>query len=202
MLEWSSGRYTVIYADPPWSYRDRRDKPAVYGGNPRPRMQGGAAAHYPTMALDDIKSLPVPEIAADDAVLFLWATAPLLPEAIEVMQAWGFEYKTVGFVWVKTNRRSGTPFLGMGHWTRANAEFCLLGVRGKPKRVDATVRSVVIAPVREHSRKPDEVRERIERLMGDVPRIELFARERPAGWDVWGLEVPDEETNIAVTAER
>ena len=169
-------KYTVIYADPPWKYK-------VWSGG------GAADAHYPTMNLEDIKALPVSQLAAKDCALFLWITFPMLHEAWGVMKAWGFSFHTVAFVWIKLNRVSDTLFWGMGHWTRANAETCLLAVRGHPKRQAKDVHQVIISHVEEHSKKPDEVRERIERLMGDVPRIELFARQKADGWDVWGNEV-------------
>ena len=158
------------------------------------------------MSMGEIAALPVESLAADDATLFMWATNPLLEEtfAAGIMRAWGFEYKTVAFVWVKQNRAHDrqhpqlffptdkealNAFWGMGNWTRQNVEVVLLGVRGNPKRVSADVHQVIFAPVMEHSRKPAETRDRIVRLMGDLPRVELFAREAVAGWDVWGNEV-------------
>lgn len=159
-----------------------------------------AESHYPTMCIEDIKALPVGELAAKDCALFLWITFPCLCEALEVLTAWGFSYKTVAFVWVKQNRRNDDLFTGMGYWTRANAEICILATKGHPKRVDAGVRQVILSHIEEHSKKPDEARERIVRLMGDLPRVELFARQSPEGWDVWGNEVectahlPMEET--------
>ena len=142
-----------------------------------------------TMCIEDIKALPVGELAAKDCALFLWITFPCLCEALEVLTAWGFSYKTVAFVWVKQNRRNDDLFTGMGYWTRANAEICILATKGHPKRVDAGVRQVILSHIEEHSKKPDEARERIVRLMGDLPRVELFARQSPEGWDVWGNEV-------------
>lgn len=141
------------------------------------------------MTLDEIKALPVQEIAAEDSVIFLWATFPMLNEALTVMEAWGFKYKTVGFTWVKRTKKGKPWNWGMGNWTRSNAEVCLLGVRGKPKRVSAGVHSVLDDPIGRHSEKPDTARQRIVKLLGDVPRIELFAREKAPGWDVWGNEV-------------
>lgn len=172
-----AGSYGVIMADPPWTWRPRSEK-----GDAR-----SAQNHYDCMDLAAIKALPVAEIAAKDCALFLWVTDPLLQEGIETMKAWGFTYKTVGFVWTKRNR-DGSPFAGMGYWTRANPELCLLGTRGSPKRVDKGVRRWIDAPRREHSRKPDLARARIERLMGlEVPRLEMFARQsHDNGWDAWG----------------
>ena len=168
-------KYNIIYADPPWQYQS--------GGN------GRAANHYPLMPIQDICALPVHELAAQDCALFLWATLALLPEALSVIRAWGFSYKSTAFVWIKPNKISPGWFVGTGYWTRANAEVCLLGIMGKPKRQDNSVRQLIVEPRREHSRKPDETRDRIVRLMGDLPRVELFARQATPGWDVWGNEV-------------
>jgi len=145
------------------------------------------------MSLADIRALPVADIAATDCALFLWVTDPLLPEGLRLMEAWGFKYKTVAFNWSKMNK-SAPPslwteadfFTGLGYWTRANPELCLLGTKGKPKRVSKNVKRLVISPRREHSRKPDEVADRIVRLIGDLPRIELFARQSRQGWSIWG----------------
>jgi N6-adenosine-specific RNA methylase IME4 len=141
------------------------------------------------MPLEDICALDVAGIADTDCALFLWATFPQLQDAFAVIKAWDFAYKTVAFVWVKLNRREPTPFWGLGYWTRANAEVCLLATRGRPKRASAGVHQVIASPVRRHSQKPDEARERIVELMGDVSRIELFAREKVPGWDAWGNEI-------------
>lgn len=173
-----AGSYGVIMADPPWLWRAR----ASTG------EQRSVALHYPLMDLDAIKALPVQSIAAKDCALFLWVTDPLLPQGLEVMAAWGFKFKTVGFYWTKRNK-DGSPFAGMGYWTRANPEMCLLGTRGSPKRLAKDVRRWIDAPRREHSRKPDLARARIERLMGtEVPRLEMFARQSCGGWDSWGIE--------------
>lgn len=167
-------KYNVIYADPPWNYR-------VWSGKGKT-----AANHYNIMKTADVKKLPISQLANDDCVLFLWATYPCLTDAIEVMRAWGFTYKTVAFTWIKRNKKSDGWFWGLGYWTRANPEICLLGTKGKPKRVSTRVHSVIDARLREHSRKPDEARDRIVELIGDLPRIELFARRRVPGWDAWG----------------
>jgi N6-adenosine-specific RNA methylase IME4 len=151
--------------------------------------RGGAERHYGTMGIDWIKSLPVAEIAEADSTLFLWVTMPLLQEGLDTLRSWGFQYKTCAFTWVKRNKISDSWFWGMGHWTRSNAELCLLGVRGKPKRVSGGVHSVLDAPIMRHSQKPLEVQERIVALMGDLPRIQLFSRAYYPGWDVWGNEV-------------
>jgi N6-adenosine-specific RNA methylase IME4 len=148
------------------------------------------------MRLDDICALPVGELAADDAALFLWTVQPMLPEAMRVLEAWGFTYRIVAFIWNKMPRLwtpdSGRiqPRLGLGYHTRSGPEQCWLAIRGKGyERQAAGVEQVVHAPLRKHSQKPNEIAERIERLVGDVPRIELFARELRPGWVSWGDEV-------------
>lgn len=173
-------KYSVIYADPPWAYR-------VWSQKGKGRS---AESHYPTMEKKAIQQLPVPKISAANSVLFLWVTAPCLIEGIELIHAWGFTYKTVAFTWVKQNKRSDGIFMGMGYYTRANAEYCLLATRGKVlERNSRSVSSVVVSHVERHSKKPNEVRHRIEELFGDLPRIELFARDYADGWDCWGNEV-------------
>ena len=172
-------KYKIIYADPPWQY-------SVYSKKGKGRS---AENHYHTMNIDDIRLLPVGEIADDDCVLFLWITFPCLKEGISVMESWGFTYKTCGFNWVKKNKKKDTYFMGLGFWTRSNSEVCLIGTKGHPKRVSKAVPQVCDARVMEHSRKPSEVRERIVELCGDVPRIELFARETVKGWDCFGDEI-------------
>lgn len=178
------GTYRVIYADPPWSF-------ATYSRKGKGRS---AEAWYDCMTLDEIKALPVAAWAAPDCVLLLWATDPLLHRALEVIEAWGFKYKTVGFYWAKLNKgrraerfAEGDFFTGMGFWTRANPEPCLLATRGHPKRVAANVRKLIVSARREHSRKPDEAYERVEALCAG-PYLEMFARRPRDGWDSWGLE--------------
>jgi N6-adenosine-specific RNA methylase IME4 len=178
------GKFAVIYADPAWSYRVWNKK-----GNGRT-----AENHYPTMSVKEICALPVADIAAKDSALFLWATYPNLPEAFEVIRAWGFTYKTVAFTWVKTCRKSPGYFMSLGHWTRANAEICLFATKGHPRRISKSVRQLIVSPVRRHSQKPDEARTRIVELMGDLPRVELFAREKAEGWSAWGNEVDSDIT--------
>lgn len=169
-------KYTVLYADPPWRYRNKPNRRSP-------------ESHYPTMKTEDICALPVQTLAAEDCALFLWVTMPMLFEAQKVLAAWGFRYKTVAFVWVKQNRKGSCIFWGMGYWTRANAELCLLATRGQPQRRAKNIHQVIISPVEEHSKKPEEARRRIEALLGEVPRLELFARRPSPGWDVWGNEV-------------
>ena len=177
MTEFPEKKYKIIYADPPWRYQDRTPP------------QGGAESHYQTMKLEDICTMQISEIVEEDCVLFLWATYPLLPEAIKVLESWGFTYKSVAFTWVKKNKKADTFFFGLGRWTRGNPEICLLGVRGKPKRISASVSNLTISPIQKHSQKPEMIREKIVELMGDLPRIELFARQTADGWDSWGNEV-------------
>jgi len=177
---WPSRKYSIIYADPPWSYKDKRDT--------HPRLCGGASVHYSTMSLDDIKLVPVSIISEENCMLFLWATFPNLQEALDVIMAWGFTYKTLGFSWVKTNKKNGQPFFGIGYYTKSNCEICLIGVKGKPIKVSNSISSVLIEPREEHSKKPAIVRNKIVEFCGDLPRIELFARDQVDGWDCWGNE--------------
>ena len=141
-------KYSIVYADPPWRYDMKRGK-------------GVAENHYPTMSIEEICALPVADLAAKDSALFLWATFPQLNEAFRVIEAWGFHYKTLAFLWLKQNRKAESWFYGIGFWTRSNAEVCLLATSGH----------------------------KIIKLMGDQPRVELFARQQTPGWDVWGNEV-------------
>lgn len=175
--------YGVIYADPPWTFRVWADSE---------KSHGSAVAHYRTMSADELKAMPVADLAAGDCCLFMWICWPNLLESLELIEAWGFTYKTCAFAWMKADVSTINLFpepvdvyMGLGYWTRANSEVCLLATRGKPKRLNADVRQGIIAPRREHSRKPDGVHERIERLVAG-PYLELFARQKRAGWDCWG----------------
>lgn len=172
--------FGCISADPPWSYKTYSDK-----GQTR-----SASTHYSVMSLDDIKALPVADLAAKDCVLLMWAIKPMLPHALDVMNAWGFRYSTIGFSWAKTTRSTSWSWapkwhMGMGHWSRGNVEICLLGTRGKPKRIEKGVRELIVASVREHSRKPDEYLPAVERLCSG-PYIELFSRTSRKNWSAWG----------------
>ena len=179
-----SSRYDIIYCDPPWDYENWNKKWHQTHAESR-----WAGRKYGLMSRDELKALPVNDIAAKNSVIFMWTISTMIPQALEVMQSWGFKYKTVAFVWVKRNKIKDSFFTGMGFWTRSNAEICLLGVKGKPlPRISRSVHQIVYSPVRKHSQKPDEVRDRIVALLGDLPRIELFARERVEGWDGWGDE--------------
>ena len=172
-------KYSIIYADPPWAYLWGKGKD---GGHFAPEK------HYSTISTEDICALDIKRIAAKNCALLLWATMPCLPDAIKVMQAWGFHYKTCAFTWIKT-KKDGSPLAGMGSYTKANAELCLLGMRGHIKSADKTVRQVIMHPRMGHSVKPPIVRDAIVKLFGDVPKIELFARQYADGWDCWGNEV-------------
>jgi N6-adenosine-specific RNA methylase IME4 len=170
--------YAVILADPPWTF-------ATYSRKGKGRS---AEAHYDCMSLADIRALPVADWAAPDCALFLWVTDPSLPQALEVIAAWGFVYKTVAFTWAKTTKNGAGFPIGCGYWTRANPEQCLLATRGRPQRLSRAVPQLIVAPRREHSRKPDEAYERIEALVPG-PYLELFARAPREGWHSWGYEV-------------
>lgn len=181
-------RYQIIYADPPWRF-------ATWGDAGQDRAPD---RHYDTMTLDDIMALPIDRLADVDAALFLWVYQPMLPEAMRLVEAWGFALTTVAFVWVKTtgDERQGRLFWdqadcrkGLGYWTRAGTEQVWLATRGRAfSRLDRGIGQTVFAPRREHSRKPDIVPELITRLAGDLPRLELFGRVERPGWDVFGDE--------------
>lgn len=190
-MKFPTGKYKVIYADPPWQFEAWSH-----------RGEGkGASQHYDCMSLADICALPVAEIAEDDAALFIWVVQPQLPEAMKLIEAWGFKFKTVAFAWIKMPKSwegDGQlsmmprikPRMGLGYHTRSGMEQCWLAIRGKGyKRQKQGVEQVLFSPLREHSRKPDEIAARIEALVGNVPRIELFARQNRPGWDAWGNEV-------------
>ena len=174
-------KYKIIYADPPWQFK-------VWSRETG--LKRSADKHYKTMKKEDIQELPISKICDKDCVLFLWVTVPCLQDGLELIEKWGFKYKTFGFTWIKKNKKSESLFWGMGYYTRANTEICLLATKGTPlPRMSKSVHQVVISKIREHSRKPDEVRDRIVELFGDISRIELFARQKVDGWDCWGNEV-------------
>lgn len=171
-------KYNIIYADPPWKYNSL--------ANHKTRFRGGACGHYQLLSMSQIRELPVPKLADTNCALFMWCTFPYLKEQIQLFDYWGFKYRTCGFNWLKLNPKNGKPFFGVGYYTKSNTEVCLLGIKGRLKPVSNRVSQVIIAPRREHSRKPDEVRSKIVELFGDLPRIELFSRQKTPGWDVWG----------------
>lgn len=179
-----AGKYRVILADPPSPFE-------TFGGA---KVPARGAQPYRTMPFEKLAALPVKEIAAPNCVLLYWVTWPTLEHALAVIKAWGFTYKTCGFDWMKADisqldifRDDATASMGLGYWTRSNSEPCLLATRGKPSRRDAGVRMGIIEPRRDHSRKPECVYERIERLVAG-PYVELFARKRQPGWDALGDE--------------
>ena len=176
MIPLPNKKYNIIYADPAWSYT----------GN---MMNSSATDHYKTMSLNDICNLPVKKIADDNCILFMWVTLPKLNQFMNVIESWGFEYKSTAFVWVKKNKISDSFFMGLGRWTRANPEICVLATKGKISRKSNAVRQLQIFPIEQHSKKPNKFRNLITELCGDLPRIELFARQKTPGWDVWGNEV-------------
>jgi site-specific DNA-methyltransferase (adenine-specific) len=177
-------KFNILLVDPPWAYPSRNRKD--YGG--------AAESHYSTMTLEELCKLPVPSIAADDSVIFLWATWPRLKDSIRLMEEWGFIYRTLGFIWVKLFKcgkfASG---MGMGFFTKEGSEPCLLGTKSTHRNSMVAARhdisSIIISPRNIHSRKPAEVREKIVQLFGDLPRCELFAREKTEGWKCFGNEI-------------
>ena len=185
-------KYQIIYADPPWSYNDTQKS----GGT----AFFGASVRYNTMNNSDIAKLPISDLADKNCCLFMWATSPLLPEALNCINSWGFKYKTIAFCWNKQTK-NGKWVSNMGRWTMGNIELCLLATRGHPKRICRNVKQLVIAERKRHSEKPAEVRNRIVMLMGDLSCIELFARQKTKGWDAWGNEV-ESDINLVTTAGR
>lgn len=188
-----AGGWACIHADPPWCFKS----------NSLARPGRNAARHYACLSLSDIASLPVKDAAARDSFVFLWVTGPFLAIGahVPIMTAWGFEPTAMAFVWTKT-RANGELFVGSGLTTRKSCEFVVIGKRGKPRRLAADVREAILEPLREHSRKPSEIYERIERYCGG-PRLDLFARESRAGWTVWGDQTTkfDQESAPAMPAE-
>ena len=171
-------KYGVIYADPPWSFKTFSDK----GKDRSPEK------HYDVLSHNDICNLPVGDIARDNSVLLMWVIDPLLDKAFEVINAWGFKYKTVAFTWAKLNKTKPGFFTGLGYWTRGNPEMCLLATKGKPKRLNKSTKQLVVSERREHSRKPDEMYGYIENML-EGPYLEMFARNTRQGWDNFGNEV-------------
>ncbi len=174
-------KYNVIYADPPWQYK-------VWSKKGKGRS---AENHYKTMKIEEILAMKdtIQKISEENCILFLWVTFPCLLEGIKTLQEWGFKYKTCGFTWVKRNKVNESWFFGLGHWTRANAEICLIATKGRIQRKSSKVSQIIDTHIERHSQKPAIVREKIVELIGDLPRIELFARQTAVGWDCWGNEV-------------
>lgn len=178
MIPFPDKKYQIIYADPPWNFNFK---------NRKGLSTAAKEALYETMKPQDVLALPVYNITENNCVLFLWVMDSQIQLGLDVIKTWGFEYKTVAFTWVKLAKTK--YHFGGGNWTRSNPEQCLLATKGNVKRISASVRQLVVEPRREHSRKPDRIRNDIIELVGDLSRIELFARENTEGWDVWGNEV-------------
>lgn len=185
--DFKRAHYRAILLDPPWRYVTWNKVTAIHRGRHGSGTNVAADVHYKTMETIEIESLPISELAAADCVFFLWATWPLMPEAFRLIDHFGFKYKTCAFNWLKITK-DNNPAMGQGFWTRANSEVCLLATQGKPKRLNADVRQGIIEPRREHSRKPDSVRHRIERLVRG-PRADIFSRQDRNGWDCFGDQI-------------
>ena len=211
-------KFSAIYLDPPWKYNSR--------ANHKTHFRGGACGHYPLMTMAEIKALPIPDLAAKDCALAMWCTYPYLDQQIALFKHWGFRYRTILFNWTKLNPKGWVDprldpsyrldrpyvryrdglyhsvFFGVGYYSKSNSEPCLLGMRGQLPTKSNKVSNAIFAPRREHNRKPDEARERIVQLFGDIPRIELFARETAAGWASAGnaLDGLDIRESLALAA--
>lgn len=180
-------KYSIIYADPPWHYSSRSHQDSGRGfSDLKP---------YPTLNQDSLKKMggAVSEISETNAACFMWVTDSHLKEGIQLLESWGFQYKTIAFVWIK-NYKSGRRCVNFAPWTLKSSEICLLGIRGKMSqhKISNNVYQLVEAERTSHSKKPDQVRDRIVQLFGDIPRVELFARQASTGWDVWGNEIPND----------
>ena len=184
MIPFPNKKYNIIYADPAWKYISKDSK--RYNGTRFHKLEN----HYKTMSDKELKELPVKNITLEDSAIFMWATDSHIPNAIDLMTNWGFKYITVAFVWEKRTVNDKLVS-NLGTWTMKNYELCLFGTKGKMlqyKKIN-NLKQKVKAVRTKHSKKPDIVRENIEKLFGDLPRIELFARETADGWDSWGNEV-------------
>lgn len=199
MIPFPNKKYSIIYADPPWEYNNKQNNDPKRGG-----------ITYPVMKLEEIKSLPVKDISENDCALCLWATMPLLEQALQVIQSWEFRYITCLFAWIKLNPSDTSSrfciteadiYSGIGNWTNSNLEVCLFGKRGTPKRVSKNIKQIQMWPRGRHSTKPPQIRNEIIKLFGNLPRIELFARQKTEGWDVWGDEVSDFAINPSLKAD-
>ena len=191
MSPFPNKKYNIIYADPAWSYNSR-----IHQENRG--FTHTINDHYDTMTQDEICNLPIHKISEQDCILFLWVTESHLPKGIEVIEKWGFTYKTVGFVWVK-HYKSGKYCYNFSPYTLKSTELCLIGMKGKLNniKVKNDIKGLVFAERTHHSKKPEEVRNRITEMCGNKPRIELFARKKVDGWDSWGNEV-EEETQMSL----
>jgi len=189
-------KYQIIYADPPWEYKNNRSSLRNIGRGSNNETKQGRLP-YPSMSLENIESLNINPFLDKNCALFLWTTTPYLEKSFKVIKSWGFEYKTIAFCWLKTyqSRKPKTleyylkSVYGMNYYTKLNFELCLLAIKGKMTPISHRVSGQIIAPRKLHSQKPDEAKERIVELFGDLQRVELFARQKTEGWDVWGNEV-------------
>lgn len=178
-------KYNIIYADPPWEYKQKQMNFQHYDNGKK--YSNDVTEHYPTMSLKELKDLPISNIMADDCLLYMWATSPNLDIAIELGKSWGFEFKTVAFVWDKQRTN-------YGFYTLSQCELCLVFKKGKiPKRLVTNTKQFLSEKLGRHSEKPKEIRDRIDNMYNYLPRIELFARQHADGWDCWGNEAPDEQ---------
>ena len=186
-MNFPNKKYSIIYADPAWEYGNYSNTGTKNFDHTKgcfdPKY---GITPYKGMPIEEIKNLPVNEITEKNSALFLWVTYPCLQWGLDVVNAWGFKYKTVAFTWIKRNKTGGGFYFGLGNYTRANAEICLLGIKGSMKRKSNKVFQICDTPLTKHSQKPNIIRHRIIELFGDLPRIELFARTKIHGWDVWG----------------
>ena len=183
-------KYQIIYVDPPWKYNSR--------ANHKTRFRGGCCGHYSLMSYEEIKRLPIPDLADKNCALFLWNTFPYIDKQLELFKYWGFRYRTIAFLWVKLNSKNKKPFFGVGYYTKSNPEPCMLGMKGQLKTKDNSISNLVFSPRREHSRKPDEIREKIVKLFGDLPRIELFARQKTKDWNAIGYDIDGLDINESI----
>lgn len=171
-------KYKIIYCDPAWKYTFGKSS-SRYVGN-----------KYLTDTKEELMNLPIKKLGENDSVLIMWITFPKLDWLVEILDAWGYKFKTVLFTWIKLNKRNDNIFLGMGYYTRSNAEICVLATRGKVlPRLSHSISQIVMTHLEEHSKKPSCIRDKIIELFGDLPRIELFARQTANGWDSWGNEI-------------
>lgn len=182
-------KYNIIYADPPWKFNNRNNSNTKFGG--------GVTDKYPTMSIEEIKNLNIPSIASDDCALLMWCTTSkgdsTLADKLQLFEHWGFRLVNIGFSWIKTNKNNNKPFFNVGHYTHIGAEHCFLGIKGSMEVKDKSVSGLIISPREEHSKKPDIVRDEIVKLFGDVPRIELFSRQKVDGWDYIGNDIDDKD---------
>jgi N6-adenosine-specific RNA methylase IME4 len=183
-------KYQIIYADPPWKATESGT--GIRGtANLGDRYNG-------VLSIEELCNLPIESICDVNCILFLWVTFPRLQEGLELMKAWGFKYKSLGFTWIKKNKCADSLFWGMGYYTRQNPEICLIGLKGKMARQSRSIHCVFESPIEEHSKKPSIIRDKIVEIAGDLHRIELFARQKTEGWDVWGNEV---ESDIVIESK-